>query len=832
VGRGQLRILFGAVAGVGKTYAMLHEGWLRKQRGIDVVVGYVETHGRAETAEQIRDLEIVPRRVLQHRGATFEEMDVDAVLARAPEVCLVDELAHTNVPGSRNPKRWQDVDELLDAGIDVLTTLNIQHLESLNDVIERITGVRQRETIPDEFVRAADEIQLVELTPEALRRRLEHGDIYPPERIDAALTNFFRPGNLGALRELALMWLADRVDRDLHEYMVAHGIGEPWETRERVLVAVTGAPGADRVIRRASRLAARVKGDLIGVHVRTQDGLRTPDPVYLDEDRTLVEELGGHYREVAGDDIAGALLAVAQAEQATQVVLGSSRRSRWQELTRGSIIRDVVRAAGAIDVHVISHGPDVPATRLPRRPRFVGVSPRRRRVGYVAGLGGLAALTLTLRALPGQVELSSILLSYLAVIVTATAIGGRGPALVTTIGGFVVADFFFTEPFHTFVVDDPEVLVALAVFAIVATVVSWLADSAARRRSEADRATAEARTLARLTTTLLETEDPLPQLVTDLVAAFGLDAAALLRQHGGEWQIEAAAGDPVPRTPEDGTDVIELPTSHALVLVGGQTPADDRRVLAAFAAQLAVALAAQQLREHATEAEQEARANELRASLLSAVSHDLRTPLSTIKASASSLLADDVTWNAQAVQEFAHAIVDEADRLNTLVGNLLDMSRLQANAVTLQLRPTALDEVVPNALKGLDPSAASRVTFDVPDHLPAVAGDPVLIERIVANLVDNALRWSPPDQTIHIRADADGEHVQLRVIDHGPGIPADVRDQVLQPFQRHGDSQPGHGVGLGLAVAHGFAQAMHGELAIHTTPGGGATVTLTLPIAP
>ena len=352
--RGELRIYVGAAPGVGKTFAMLNEGWRRNERGTDVVVGYVEAHGRPATAAQIRDLEVLPRATLTYRGRQFEEMDIDALLARRPSVALVDELAHTNVPGSRNEKRWQDIEELLAAGINVISTVNIQHLESLNDVVEEITGIVQRETVPDAVVRAADQIELVDMTPEALRRRMAHGNVYAADKVDAALANYFRVGNLGALRELALLWVADRVDEGLEEYRERHGITAPWETRERVVVALTGAPDGDRLVRRGARLAARSRAELVGVHVRSADGLATPNQDLLERHRGLLDQLGGRYAEVTGTDVADALVRFARAENGTQIVLGSSRRSRWAELTKGSVINRVISLASGVDVHVIS----------------------------------------------------------------------------------------------------------------------------------------------------------------------------------------------------------------------------------------------------------------------------------------------------------------------------------------------------------------------------------------------------------------------------------------------------------------------------------------------
>src|SRR6476646_639107 len=413
--RGQLRLYLGAAPGVGKTFAMLNEGLRRHGRGTDVVVGFVETHGRPRTAEQLGDLEVVPRRRIEYRGTEFEEMDVDAVIARRPDVALVDELAHTNVPGSGTEKRWRDVDRLLDAGIDVISTLNIQHLESVNDVVERITGVKQRETIPDDVVRRADQIELVDMTPEALRRRMAHGNVYKSDRIDAALANYFRPGNLAALRELALLWLADRVDEGLELYRERHNITEPWETRERVLVAITGAPGTESLIRRAARMAQRSHGELLGVHVRNDDGLTgSGRSDAVERHRQLLADLGGEYHEVVASDIAAALADLARVENVTQLVLGATRRSRWAELLRGSVINRVIRRSGPIDVHVISQDKAERAQHSLRlRGRFFrrgsALTPRRRLAGLAIAVLGLPVLTFWLTRVRDSFTLGTVL---------------------------------------------------------------------------------------------------------------------------------------------------------------------------------------------------------------------------------------------------------------------------------------------------------------------------------------------------------------------------------------------------------------------------------------
>ncbi|HWJ64492.1 MAG TPA: DUF4118 domain-containing protein, partial [Acidimicrobiales bacterium] len=450
--RGNLRIYLGAAPGVGKTYAMLSEGRRRAERGTDVVIGYVEHHARPNTLAMAVGLEAVPRAVIVHRDRPFEEMDLAAVLARKPQVTLVDELAHTNVPGSAHEKRWQDVDALLDAGIDVITTVNVQHLESLNDVVERITGVVQRETVPDHVVRRADQVELVDMTPEALRRRMAHGNIYGADKVDDALTNYFRVGNLTALRELALMWLADKVDDALTAYQDQHGIDRTWEARERVVVALTGASSGEHLIRRAARIASRARGELLGVHVRAGDGLATAAPEALDRQRTLLADVGGAYHEVVGDEIPTALVQFARAEHATQVVLGATHRSRWAELWRGSVVNRVVRAAGDLDVHVISRtSDDVATARQPRRTPLLRspLSRRRRAAGWIVGAIGLPLLTLLLVWLRDRFGLPGDLMAYVLLVVAVAAIGGTGPGLATAVMAGFIVNWYLTEPYHT-----------------------------------------------------------------------------------------------------------------------------------------------------------------------------------------------------------------------------------------------------------------------------------------------------------------------------------------------------------------------------------------------
>ncbi len=495
---------------------------------------------------------MLPRKRVQYRDSEFEEMDLDALLERRPEIALVDELAHTNVPGSRNEKRWQDVEELLDAGIDVISTLNIQHLESLNDVVEQITGVKQRETIPDEVVRRADQLQLVDLAVETIRARLARGDIYPAERIDAALGNYFRPGNLGALRELALLWIADRVEEGLEAYRARHGIEQPWETRERVLVALTGSPDGERLIRRAARMAQRANGELVAVHVIPQDGLASGPAALLEQQGRLVEQLGGTYREVAGSDIGQALIEAARALNATQIVLGATRRSRWRELTQGSVISRVIRDSGiGLDVHVISREPGAAATEPPRakyRPR--GLPRRRVTAGFLLAAVGLPVLTWVLSHLREHVGLPSVLLLFLLFVTGVSAVGGVWPALATAVAGFLLVNWYFTPPLYTFTIGEGENVLALVVFLAVAGLVSAFVALASRRAAEGTRARAEAEALSRLAGS-----SSVEALLESLRRALGFDAAGVLHRDGVGWRLETGE--------RSGTDRTERSDGHS-----------------------------------------------------------------------------------------------------------------------------------------------------------------------------------------------------------------------------------------------------------------------------
>ena len=516
--RGSLRIYLGASPGVGKTYKMLGEGVRRKERGTDIVVGLVETHGRKQTADQIDHLEVMPRREVEYRGTVLYEMDVDAILARRPAVVLVDEYAHTNAPGSPNEKRWQDVEQLLDAGIDVISTLNIQHLESLNDVIARITGTAQRETVPDEQVRRADQLELVDMAPEAIRRRLAHGNIYPAERVDAALANYFRPGNLGALRELALLWLADRVEESLTAYLDAHGISEAWETRERVVVGLTGVPSGEAAIRRAARMAGRVGGELIGIHVALSDGLASQNEQALADQRQLVVELGGKVHDIVAHNTAEGMAAFARQEKATQIVLGASRRSRWHEVVHGSFVARLTRLVPEIDVHVIARtGNEVPVEHRTRRREPVR---RRTIVAWLLTAFALPVLIAVTVPFRDTFDLSTELLLALVMVLAIAVLGGVVVGTVAAVFASLLVNWFFVEPYSTLTIGDTENVIALAVFIAVAITAGALVDTVARRSLEARLARREAEELVRSTTSLAIDPEPVQRLIEQIQTAF------------------------------------------------------------------------------------------------------------------------------------------------------------------------------------------------------------------------------------------------------------------------------------------------------------------------
>lgn len=844
--RATLRIFLGAAPGVGKTYAMLEEAHRLLGRGEDVVVGFAMDHGRGDTRVLTNGLETIPPRSIEYRGTTFEEMDVDAVLARRPYTAVVDEYAHSNIPGSRNAKRWQDIEELLEAGINVLSTVNVQHLASLGDVVSAITDVRQAETVPDEVVRRAEQIHLVDISPELLRQRLVDGKIYAADKVDAALSNYFRLGNLTALRELALLWLADRVDEGLAKYRSENNIEASWPARERIVIGLTGGPEGEVLIRRAARILKRVNGgDLLAVHVRAADGVAAESPQDLEAQRLLVRDLGGSYHTVAGEDPAAALLDFARSVNATQIVVGvSRRRSLAGRLLRGGIGNRVVRDSGDIDVHMVSH--PLGGHGLDRhRPRDLGRV--RVSIGFALAVVLPALLQLMLAASPAH-NVATAVLVQLTGSVAVALVGGLWPALLGALWSSLLVNYFSTPPVGTLTINDPQNLLALLVFVGVSAAVAAVVDISARRSKEAARARAEATTLGDLTRGATIAEDTVKGLLEQALDVFQMRGAALFTADGSAaaaggpgdappWRLVAHAGEAPAAAADAGENVEQIDAGTRLILSGRILPASDRRLLGAFGAHLAAQLERRQLAASRREIMRLAESNTMRTSILRAVSHDLRTPLAGIKLAVGGLRQTNVRYSAEEEQELLATIEECSDRLDVLVGNLLDMSRITSDSVNALIKPVRWHEVIPAALHGIP---AGRVRVDLPANMPGIDADAGMLERVIANIVENAVKYAPGSDIVIVGA-AGGLSTttlagrpagELRIVDHGQGVPAGSVVQMFQPFQRLDDVPATTGVGLGLAVAKGFTEAMGGTLTAEQTPGGGLTMLIRLPLSP
>jgi two-component system sensor histidine kinase KdpD len=825
--RGRLRVLLGAAPGVGKTFEMLVEGRRLLDEGRDVVIAIVETHDRAATAAQTIGIPEVPRRTDLHRGVPLSEMDLQAVLARHPEIALVDELAHTNTPGSQNAKRWQDVDALLDAGIDVVTTVNVQHIESLNAVVEKITGIAQQETIPDAVVRAADEIEVVDLAPQSLRDRLSAGLVYPAERIDAALSNYFRLGNLTALRELALLWLADEVDSALRSYRADHGIEGTWQARERVVVALTGGPEGETLLRRGARIAARsAGGELLAVHIAAQDGLRDETPGALAAQRSLVESLGGSFHQIIGDDIPGTLVEFAHGADATQLVIGVSRRGRLAAaLTGPGIGSEVIRRSGDIDVHIVTHAAAGGRAALPR---ITGgaLGWRRQLLGFVIALIVGPLLSWAMFAFRSPESITVEVLAFQLLVVIVALVGGLRPAVFAAVLSGITLDFLFVSPIFTITIAHPLHVLALALYVIIAILVSIIVDQAARRARTAQRA-AEAELLAAVAGNVLRGDNAVLAMVSRTREAFGLTGVRLLTAEG---EVLASDGEPVPDGRATSIPVGAGGSSPAVLELHGEpldTPA--RRLLDAIVAQLAAAIEHTDLRATAREVAALAETDQVRSALLSAVSHDLRRPLASAVAAIGGLRGAH-RLSASDREELLATADESLATLSSLVTDLLDVSRVQAGVLAVSSMRldvagpvlAAVDEL------GLGPD---DVELALDADLPAVSADPVLLQRVLVNVIANAHRHSPADSRVIVSTSTLGERAEIRVIDRGEGVPAENRDRIFQPFQRLGDTDNTTGLGLGLALSRGFAEGMGGTLTPEDTPGGGLTMVISLPLA-
>ncbi|SEF00273.1 two-component system, OmpR family, sensor histidine kinase KdpD [Arthrobacter alpinus] len=835
--RGILRIFLGAAPGVGKTYSMLEEGHAQAAAGVDVVAGIVLDHGREQTRAQLDGLESIAVRTVNYRGSDFEELDVAALLARKPALALVDEYAHSNIPGAGNAKRWQDVEELLAAGIDVYSTVNVQHLASLGDVVETITGVRQQETVPDDIVRRADQIELVDIPPELLRQRLSTGHVYAADKVDAALANYFRLGNLTALRELALLWLADRVEEGVAAYRESHGIATSWPTRERVVVGLPGGPEGEVLLRRAARILSRVSGgELLAVHVPRSDGVAGDAPSALEGQRQLVTDLGGTYHFVGGADPAQALLDFAKNAGATQIVIGSSRRKpRLGFLFGPGVGARVVRDAGDMDVHMVPHP-------LSGSGRAVRNRSELNRTRVVVGFVLAVTLPVLVQLCTGPLSLQTIMVVQLAATIAVALVGGLWPAVLAAVWGILILNFYSAPPLGTLHINDPENLLTLLVFLLVAVAVALAVDKSARRSREALRAGAEAATLSELARGILASQDTVQVLLEQVRDHFAMRSVVLFRsaRDGNGWSLEASVGDDPPQNPEQADTLEEVSEHWMLGLAGRILPSSDRRLLSAFGAHLLALEQREALSETQRENVQLSQDNNIRTSVLRAVSHDLRTPLAGIKLAVSSLRQSEVTFSPEDEAELLGTIEHYSDRMDALVGNLLDMSRLSAQMVSPVVGPVSWQEVLPAALHGVP---AGRVRRELPPNMPPIEADPGLLERVIANIVENAVKYAPDSEILVVgsiggsgSATINGRPAsELRVVDHGKGVPAAEVMAMFRPFQRLDDvsygPRGGTGVGLGLAVAKGFTEIMGGMLEAAQTPGGGLTMIIRIPLS-
>lgn len=814
--RGRLRVFLGAAPGVGKTCAMLDEGHNLVREGHDVVIALLETHGRSQTAQRAEGLETVPRRVSTHQGMEFTDLDVDAVIARSPEIALVDELAHSNAPGSRHPKRWEDVRDILDRGIDVITTVNVQHIESLNDVVREITGIPQRETVPDYVLRSADSIEVIDLTPDMLRKRLADGHVYPAERIDAALSNYFRVGNLTALRELALLWLADDVDLALRKYREDNNIDQRWETRERVVVSLSGNDDGDALLRRGARIAARSSGgELIAVHVVAQDGLRSNDSEALIRQQALVEKLGGTFHRVVGNDAPQALIKFAQSVNASQLVIGTTRG----RLNTFGSAASVLRQAGDIDVHIVNR-PGTSNFLFPTEHR-AALSVRRRVAGFATAIVVLPLLTYAMLPFQDAESFSMRIMAFLTYTVVVAVIGGIWPALLAAVSSGLVIDFFFTNPTGTLTITHPRHFASILMEVIIALLVSYVVDRAARRARDADRSAAEASLLVDFASNVISSPDPIHEIVDRTRETFGLDGARLVV----DGRTRALTGS-MTSHPEE----IRVDDNSYLELYGPPIDSDNRRLLAVVSAHLLTALNQDRLQTTVAQTAPLAATDKVRSALLNAVSHDLRRPVAAATASVDALRMSSLELSDDERAELLETASESLDTLSGLITELLDASRLEAGV--LAVAPSELDPAA-CVVAALDELHLGPDTVN--PHLPkepvTAWADPGLLIRVLVNLLDNAVSHNRPGSQVEVTASTFGNTTEVRIIDHGSGIAPSMRDEVFKPFQRLDDTDNTTGVGLGLALSRGFVEGMNGTLTIEDTPGGGTTMVVALPAA-
>lgn len=864
--RGKLKIFFGASPGVGKTYAMLDEGRARAAEGMDVVVGYAEPHARPETEVLILGMELLPYKFVDYKNVRLKEFDLDAALKRHPGLILVDELAHTNAPGLRHEKRWQDLMELLDAGIDVYTTLNVQHLESANDIVQRITGITVRETLPDSVLEKADEVELVDISPDELLERLSEGKVYAPEMAERATRNFFSKGNLMALRELALRRTAERVDAQMDDFRRTNRVREVWPAAERVLVCVSPSPLSARLVRAAKRLSAGVKADWIAAYVETPRSatLSQPDRDRVAQTLRLAQQLGAQTITLSGQNVAEELVNYAGSRNVTKIVIGKPERSKWADLIRGSVVDDLIRTSGAIDVYVIRGDSEEPA----------GPAPERARPAIAWGDYAKAAVAVTLATalcwpMHHHFELSNLVMVYLLAVVAVATRLGRGPAMFASVLSVAAFDFFFVPPEWTFAVSDTQYLVTFAVMLLVAFVISTLTNRVreqaelARRR---ERRTAALLSLSRELAATRELDKLLDACVRQISELFESQVAILMPTTDRRVSVRARRGSTYDVDEKElgvalwvfdhdqpaGLGTGTLPGARALYLpligsrgtvgVLGVCPSgpntmrdpDQLRLLEAFASQSALAIERAKLAEETRAAWERVEAEFMRNTLLSSVSHDLRTPLAAIAGAASSLVDAGDSLPLDARREMAESIFEESDRMERLVNNLLDMTRLESGGLQIRKEWQPIAEVVGSALHHLNKRLVGRdVRVDISADLPLVPLDAIAIEQVLTNLLDNAVQYTFPGSPIEIRAEPGDRQVAIEVLDRGPGLPSGEEQQVFQKFFR---AQPAgidgtrRGIGLGLAISKGIVEAHGGTILARNRSDGGACFRFTLPI--
>lgn len=862
--RARLKVFFGFAPGVGKTFRMLQVARELAGQGWDVLVGVVETHGRQETGALVQGLAVLPRRTLSYRGHTLEEFDLESALARKPRLILVDELAHTNVPGLAHEKRWQDVLDLLDAGIDVFTTVNVQHIESLNDVIAQITHVQVRETIPDSILDRADEVELVDISAEQLLQRLRDGKVYLPEQAARATAHFFQRGNLLALRELALRRTAEHVESDVQEYREEHAVEATWPTTERVLVSVSPAPASAKLVRAAKRMATGLRADWVAAYVEvvSRPPLGDADARRLEQNLRLAESLGGTVVRLSGSEVAAPLLAYARRHNVTRLLIGKPTHPRLRDRVRGSLLDEIVRASGDIDVHVISG--DLGEYAGDRSSSAPSAGPERGPYFLAALLVGVTtALALSIRSLHPVPDLEML---YLLGVMIAALRFGRNPSLLAAALSVAAYDFFFVPPFHTFAVRDARYLLTFAMMFLVSLFLSTL--TTRLKRQEQDAVAREERamalhTLSRALGALLDPAEAAGVVARHAADSFDADAV-ILTPNGAEGLQTIASFPPTARL--DGNDMGVAKWVHAhgrLAGLGTDTlpgsrvvcaelrvgpvplgvlallprsgrgfTADQRSFLEAFARQGSFAFERARLSDQARTLDLRAKTEELRSALLSTVSHDLRTPLAVITGTATTLRASGAQLSSEVRSELLDTMCEESERMERLVANLLDMTRLESGGLAPKREWVPLEELVGAALTRLETTLGERpVRIALAPDLPLLSVDPVLLQQVFVNLLENAAKYTPEDAAIEICARRENGIIVLDVADHGPGVPRGDEEHIFEKFYR--GTHPGvGGVGLGLPICRGIINAHGGTISMSNREEGGALFQIRLPIAP